>query len=260
MIHIATVHHQNPSWVGIQAEYLRRHISEPFEVWASLEGISPEHAVHVDHVVDGMGRHAGQLNLLAMHISDAADDDDLLVFLDGDAFPIADPVPTIRQALAARPLLAVRRDENVGDPQPHPCFCITTVGFWRSLPGDWSNGAPWVNAAGQRVSDVGGNLLWRLEHLGIEWSPLLRTNRVDLHPLWFGVYGDIVYHHGAGFRRRRVSRFDWVDLGIARGSVGGLRHPLRTGRMRRREQGAIRDATRIEAQLREDHEFFRQFL
>ena len=55
------------------------------------------------------------------------------MFLDGDAFTIADPMPLIAESLARAPLLAVRRDENVEEPQPHPCFCVTTVGTWRSL-------------------------------------------------------------------------------------------------------------------------------
>ncbi len=29
---------------------------------------------------------------------------------------------------------------------------------------------------------------------------MLRSNTVDIDPLWFGIYGDAVYHHGAGSR------------------------------------------------------------
>ena len=65
------------------------------------------------------------------------------MFLDGDAFPIADPMPMIEEGLAQAPLVAVRRAENLDEPQPHPCFCVTTVGTWRSLPGDWSAGPTW---------------------------------------------------------------------------------------------------------------------
>jgi hypothetical protein len=102
-------------------------------------------------------------------------------------------------------LAAVRRDENLGDPQPHPCFCITTVGFWNDIGGDWrAAGYTWTNSLGYRTSDVGGKLLGTLNDAGIRWRPLLRTNEVDLHHLWFAIYGDVVYHHGAGFRGRRA--------------------------------------------------------
>jgi hypothetical protein len=35
---------------------------------------------------------------------------------------------------------------------------------------------------------------------------VLRSNRVDLDPLFFGIYGDVIYHHGAGFRPGELSR------------------------------------------------------
>jgi hypothetical protein len=53
----------------------------------------------------------------------------------------------------------------------------------------------------QAVSDFGGKVLKALEDRGIEWFPILRSNRRNLHPIMFGVYGGLVYHHGAGFRK-----------------------------------------------------------
>jgi hypothetical protein len=47
---------------------------------------------------------------------------------------------------------------------------------------------------------VGGNLLRQLELTGTPWLPVLRSNRKNIDPVLFGVYGDTVYHHGAGFR------------------------------------------------------------
>ncbi|HWX74567.1 MAG TPA: hypothetical protein VNZ05_04625, partial [Solirubrobacteraceae bacterium] len=32
------------------------------------------------------------------------------------------------------------------------------------------------------------------------WTEVLRSNRKNLDPVFFAVYGDAVYHHGAGFR------------------------------------------------------------
>ena len=144
-----TVHYGSPDWIEIQARHLREHISVPYETWTSLERIDPSYATYFDHVIEQGGRHSDKLNHLAIEISHDASDEDLLMFLDGDAFPIADPMPLIADALAKAPLLAVRRAENAGDPQPHPCFCVTTVGSWRSLPGDWSKGHTWINSDGR---------------------------------------------------------------------------------------------------------------
>ena len=146
MLYVASVHYKSPQWIEIQTQHLREHISVPFQTWTSLEGIDPAYARYFDRVLQQKGMHAGKLNHLAAEISYEAADEDLLMFLDGDAFPIADPMPLIERALAEAPLLAVRRAENVDEPQPHPCFCVTTVGTWRSLPGDWTAGPVWPGA------------------------------------------------------------------------------------------------------------------
>jgi len=208
VLHVATVHWRDDRWIEPQLEYLGRHVEQPFRVWADLEGVgAPADTFH--HVQDlastktfenGIFSHTEKLNALAEAIAAEAAPNDLLLFLDGDAFPIAPLDAFLEQTLARMPLVAIRRDENLDDQQPHPSFCATTVGFWTELGGDWNPGYTWKNAAGKNVTDAGGNLLGLLRDRGANWEPLLRTNRVNLHPLWFGVYGDLAYHHGAGFR------------------------------------------------------------
>jgi hypothetical protein len=216
MLHVATVHYRSPRWIEIQARHLREHISTPFQTWTSLEAIDASYAVHFDHVLDQAGQHAGKLNNLALEISHAAADDDRIMFLDGDAFPIADPIPLVEEALAKAPLVAVRRAENLGDQQPHPCFCVTTVKTWRELPGDWSPGYRWTAPDGRHPTDVGGNLLRALELSNTPWVDVLRSNRQHVDPLHFAIYGGVIYHHGAGFRRG----------GAARGTYDGRPKPL----------------------------------
>ncbi len=177
----------------------------PHEIWTSLEGIDPSYGRCFDRVLEQRGSHAGKLNHLAMEISEVAEDDDRLMFLDGDAFPIADPLPLIEDGLGRAPLLAVRRAENAEEPQPHPCFCVTTVGAWRRLRGDWTAGPTWPGAHGRPITDVGGNLLRRLELTQTPWVEILRTNRNNLDSLYFAIYGDAIYHHGAGFRPGELS-------------------------------------------------------
>jgi hypothetical protein len=203
VLHVITAHFATPVWSEIQTQYLRKHITVPYTTWTSLEKIDPSYGAQFDHVVEQIGRHSDKLNHLATEALHEADDDDLLMFLDGDAIPITDPMPLISASLARAPLLAVRRVENGGDPQPHPCFCVTTAKLWRELGGDWSQGYVWTNEFGRRVSDVGGNLLRKLELTGTPWVPVLRSNRTNLDPVLFGIYGDTVYHHGAGFRGLR---------------------------------------------------------
>jgi len=212
VLHIATVHYQSPRWIDIQARYLRENISVPYQTWTSIEAIDRSYRDRFDHVLKQHGAHAGKLNHLALEICKVAAEDDLIMFLDGDAFPISDPMPLIAESLTKAPLLAVRRAENLEEPQPHPCFCVTTVGSWRSVGGDWSLGYPWRSAAGRIISDVGGNLLRALELSNTPWISVLRSNETDVHPVFFAIYGDIIYHHGAGFRDAFVTRADREQL------------------------------------------------
>ncbi|MCW3029445.1 MAG: hypothetical protein JWN81_2656 [Solirubrobacterales bacterium] len=235
MLYIASVHYNSPRWIEIQTRHIREHIPVAHQIWSSLEGIEPSYAVHFDRILEQRGSHAGKLNHMAMEISQEASDDDLLMFLDGDAFPIADPMPLIEDALSRAGLLAVRRAENVDEPQPHPCFCVTTVGTWRALPGDWTAGPTWPGARGKPTTDVGGNLLRRLELTGTPWVHVLRSNRRNIDPLYFAVYGDVVYHHGAGFRTGELSPVDRADAPapLALSSLRGARPIVRLLNRRR---------------------------
>jgi hypothetical protein len=201
LVHIATVHWRSDRWIDVQRRYLDRNVDEPYRVYAWLDqelwGRAPEFFYATDVPVE---RHELKLTLLGDLVAHAADPDEVIIFIDGDAFPVAPIMPFLRSKLERYPLVAVRRDENNGDRQPHPSFCATTAGFWRQLPGDWRRGHTWTNPQGKEVTDVGGNLLGLLERAGIEWYPMLRTNKVNPHPLQFGVYEDLVYHHGGGFR------------------------------------------------------------
>lgn len=200
MLHIATVHLISPRWIPIQTRALHEHIADPHEIWSSLELIDARWDKYFDHVVAQRGSHAGKLNHLAFEISQIADPADLIMFIDGDAFPIADPMPLVREGLSATSLVAVRRAENAGEPQPHPCFCVTTIETWNRISGDWTDGPTWEGPHGEPESDVGANLLHRLSHAGLTWSEILRSNKHNIHPLYYAIYGNAIYHHGAGFR------------------------------------------------------------
>lgn len=203
MIHIATVHWNTDRWITVQDAFLRRYLKSDFRVYAWLNNIpqAPRDSFYYA-CSEPVNVHEVKLNILADIIQASADrPDDTLIFLDGDAFPVAEIEPLINQNLPAHKLVAVQRLDNNGDIQPHPCFCATTVGFWKEIRGDWNAGYKWKNYAGKEVCDAGGNLLKQLADHGTDWLPLHRSNKVNLHPLFFGIYGGAIYHHGAGFRK-----------------------------------------------------------
>lgn len=217
MLYIATVHYLTDKWIDVQLRYIKKHTKCEYKIFACVPAPCSSYSDLYYYCSDyspGPGstqNHADKLNYLAKGILKEADDDDMLLFLDGDAFPIADYVPFTARMVKKYKLAAIRRDENVGDVNPHPSFCATTAGFWKEIGGDWRIGYAWKNGDNAFVSDTGGNLLGKLK--GYRWYPLRRSNKVNLHPLWFGVYDDIVYHHGAGFRPP-VSRADLSASGM----------------------------------------------
>lgn len=211
MIHVITVHWKDDRWIDLQLDYLKRNIHEPFRVYAFLNHIDTDHSDKFFYSSkEDIVSHATKLNLMAdMVCLSCAPDDDWLLFIDGDAFPISDVVSFAKPKLEAFPLLAVRQKENLDDKQPHPLFCITTVGFWKKIKGDWHKGYVW-ECEGRRATDVGGNLLGILEKAKIDWYHILRTNKKDLHKVNFAIYGDVVYHHGASFRPN-IQRLDKME-------------------------------------------------
>ena len=203
MIHIATVHWQDDRWIDIQLKYLKSNITRPFKIYAFLNDLERDHRSKFFYSSsEPIQSHAIKLNLLAdMAAFNAEHEDDLLIFIDGYAFPVGNIIEFAHSKLNEYSLIAIQRRENGGDIQPHPSFCLTTIKFWREINGDWKQGFGWKSARGEYLSDVGGNLLKILNDKRIDWYPMLRSNRRDLHPLWFGLYEDLIYHHGSGFRQ-----------------------------------------------------------
>jgi hypothetical protein len=214
VIYVATVHWVDPKWVEPQRRYLEACLDAPFRVFANLQGVEDHrHDASFDFVTRSDGTHPDKLNELAKEISVHAEADDVLMFLDGDAFPVRPLDGWMEELLSPHPLAAVRRDENAGDVQPHPCFCVTTVGFWNDVGGDWRPGT-WLTAEGVEAQDVGGRLLSILDERSIGWRPILRSNAVNLHPVLYGIYEHHVYHHGAGFRPP-IARADEANVPVA---------------------------------------------
>lgn len=276
MIHVVTVHWQDERWIPPQLRFLARNLDD-YRVYAALNGVDQGWAKQFFWAEDMPGTHPEKLNALANVVREHAAPGDLLLFLDGDAFPIA---PVTSALLGDTALAAVRRDENLGQSQPHPCFCLTSVDFWFEIDGDWREGYTWTAANGAELTDVGGNLLGILEREHIPWRPLLRSNRVDLDPLWFGIYADVVYHHGAGFRppvsflqtepaaaaRRAAVDAARIPAGVP--VLGRVERSVRYRLARRRAEHGIEETARSSQTLSDevfgwietDDEFYRHFL
>jgi len=213
MIHIATIHHNSDKFIDIQNDYLKKHTTEPYQVYAGLFNCISNNTTH--HYVDNLKYvrqdHHIRMNHLANVILKTADDNDLLVFIDGDAFPIMDWIDKVKPLLQDNKIVAVQRNE-INDTFPHPIFLCTTVGFWRSNKLSWE--FHYKSATKNINVQTSGPALeaWLDDH-NIKWHPVNKTNKIITHPIFFAVY-DFIYHHGAGFREMLTTvdydRNGWV--------------------------------------------------
>jgi len=211
MINIATIHHETPKFMKIQKEYLEKTTSSEFRVYCGTSHLTPtvDHYKFVDFSDYISDQHWERLDCLASTICEEAADEDLLVFMDSDAFPIIDWVDRVNSVLEDYPIVAIVRREN---PEkllaeedlnyPHPCFCVTTVGFWKEHQLSWKLDPP------TGAQSAGVVLHRKLRDLNIDWGALIRSNAINIHPLYFGIYGGVIYHHGAG--NREV--YDSIDI------------------------------------------------
>jgi hypothetical protein len=214
MIYILTIHWENDNWVDLQLKYIKKNTPEDHKIFTFLNIPTKKHDKKFDYVShENIKRHASKLNILAdLACFDSSDENDILIFLDGDAFPIKEYMQVVRNSLISNTLLAVQRKENLGDIQPHPCFCAIHVKDWIKIKGDWNpGGMHWQDVNGKKITDLGGIVLKKLNEKSLSWDKLLRTNKINPHPLHYGIYGDMVYHHGAGFRNPATR----TDLNIA---------------------------------------------
>jgi hypothetical protein len=139
--------------------------------------------------------HPAALDWLVAQLDD---DVEYLVTLDTDAFPVRDGwlETLIGHIQNGAKLCGVYRDEMAPKIKPfiHPsCLCMRTADF-RSLP---------VSFSSKLAQDAGQNITIEMEKQGAEIVPLKRSNVRNFHFLMGGVYGGIIYHHGAGSRRAK---------------------------------------------------------
>ena len=181
LVNIVTVHYRNAEWAKVQYQYVDRYAGS-YEIHACMNDCSYD-ASRYKTVCNLQGGHKEKLCTIADRIaSEDRRDREIILFLDGDAFPIKPINTKLDSLLLEYPAVGVRRLECPGeDDIPHILFTAVRVGNWRGTSGRWKD----------RMRQIIGKK---------KWYRLYRSNSLNFHPLFFGIYGTAVYHHGAGFR------------------------------------------------------------
>ncbi len=197
MIHIATVHWGSSYFQEIQFNFICKNLSN-FKIWTFLDRINDGSSLKNEDMYhffgeSGVVNHLDKLDMLASRIFKESKDDDVILFMDGDAWPVVPMDEVIYDCLSKYSLGAVVRKEN-NERHAHPSFCFTTVGLWRDLEIKWRGG--FIGNHKYDVTFPSAKL-----HLNAkEWLPFYRTDGLSSHRVFFSIYGDKIYHHGAGFR------------------------------------------------------------
>jgi hypothetical protein len=161
------------------------------ELVPTAQRLSDEHAHYLDQLVP-------------VALSDGATH---IATLDVDSFPI-DPNWLARSQALLRDgaaLVGVLRTEWNDVAAPHPSYMFFAREFHErfhptfALP-DNPRSEALLRAMGQRRLDTGAGYAMVLAEQRLPWAQLLRSNKVNDHPLMGGVYGRMVFHFGAGTR------------------------------------------------------------
>ena len=161
------------------------------ELAPTLLRYSQEHAHYLDQLVP-------------IALSDGATH---IATLDVDSFPVDPNWVGRSQALLwnGAALVGALRAEWGDVAAPHPSYMFFAREFCErfhptfALPGD-PRGQAILRATGQPRADTGAGYAMVLAEHQLSWSKLLRSNKVNDHPLLGGVYGDMVFHFGGGSR------------------------------------------------------------
>jgi hypothetical protein len=118
-----------------------------------------------------------------------SNDDDLVIFIDADAFPINDWDVICRKKLKSVDFISMG-DRFYGPKVPHlgpkPCLFITTVGWWDKNKFSW------------RSSEINDEMGTQLVHIfnKYKFNLLNVSNKWKINDYLYLCYGNLFYHHG----------------------------------------------------------------
>ena len=243
MLHILTLH-LGDKWIDIQKKQIERFISEPYKVYARLgDGVYPKenwkykynnqkakvenskyndgtisydkHKHKFDGAISGAQHWTYSMGKLIDYVLENHEvkPTDKIMLIDSDAFPIAPISDFLDEKLKEYPFVSAQEPMHEWDRNPlylipHPMFMLfeakhiiedNLTDYLRDVVKDKNNN--WW----------GGTTDWLTER-GYDYYPLTRSNKIDLHPLYYAIYDEVIYHHWAG-SRNMITRPDRIRVG-----------------------------------------------
>ena len=212
MIHIFSLHFKDDRWSKLQLDSIHKHVKVPYKTYSVYSHMETDTYKKWEDkwdifLVKEQGKHehkSGKFHLTDGHraiipeILKNANSDDIFLRLDSDAILIDNIDESFIEKVNKHKFIAIKEPQHEWDTTyhtPHPSLWTFPIAFLNT-------------ELSHRMSELledghsnwwGGVVRWLYEN-SIEWYPLERSNKINLHPLYFGIYGDLVYHHWAGSR------------------------------------------------------------
>lgn len=212
MIHIITQHFATQAWFEIQKRHLQKYTKNKSNVKVNLlvykttlpnDYNLPENYSVINLNDYNLDRHNEHYLIVESSydkfIRDNIADDDIVIYMDSDAFPIDYWDEQIEKNLETNDICAVYRFEDRGPlqpeqytPYPHLCFYAfkkktrEKYGFRHEIP-------PGFPCPGFTICDV-------IRENNLSVKKMVRTNKFNSHNVMFGIYDDIIYHSSCGSR------------------------------------------------------------
>tara|TARA_B100000029_G_scaffold75958_1_gene67713 strand:+ start:715 stop:1860 length:1146 start_codon:yes stop_codon:yes gene_type:complete len=243
VLYILTLH-LGDKWIDIQKRQIERFVKEPYKVFARLgdhpkdgegwkyelddkkERISgskytdttityDKHKDKFDGAIPGAQHWVHSMGKLIDYLmmNQELKPTDKILLLDSDAFPIAPISDFLEERLKEYPFVSAQEPMHEWDRDPlylipHPMFMMfeakhiledNLTDYLREFVQDKNNN--WW----------GGVIQW-LSERKYKYYALTRSNKVNLHPLYFAIYDNLIYHHWAG-SRNMITRPDRLRVG-----------------------------------------------
>jgi len=204
MIHIFTIHPED-HWVDIQLKQFEKYIKEPYKVYTRLGQNNDQHAKKFAVCLDGKDHQCKSFGKVVDKVRSSIKPEDIVIRMDSDAFPISDDfITVISEKLKDKSMVAMEEPEHELNLKimPHPAFMAFSGGTFIGEGLD-----KYLSVMSIQYSNWWGKVMNWVNTKNRTYYPLQRTNKVNLHRLYYGIYEDIVYHHWAG-SRKMVTRAD----------------------------------------------------
>ncbi len=233
-VHITSTHYGNPFWIDIQIESIKKHLKVPYKTYmvhANMPKDIKDYTDEFDFLVsDPRSKfHNVDSHQLALPIiQKELQPNDIVIKIDSDAFFINDIDEAFLDRVDREKFIALkepRHESNLEHDTAHPVF-YAFKGEYLEEKGGLMNAMCTIQVDGAS-NWWGGVDNWLRKTIG-KWGVIERTNVTNLHPLYFGIYGDLIYHNWAGSRimRTREDRRRAKNEGISLDEVIRQNHKL----------------------------------